>query len=889
LLWLLHPDHREHVAGDLVEQYIHEIRPHSTRLGARLWLWRSLAVAGFFGTTSRISNGFRKLIGGAGAGRGERLVERRLRRARGGPGQLIGDLRYAARGLLAQPDFTIVAVITVALGISGSTAIFSVVNAVLLQPLPYAEPERLAILMQTGADGGSGPLSGPDFLDWNHRIESFDGMASFYTIDANLSDEGLPESTIGAQVSHDIFTVLGVPAALGRTFLAQEELPGRNDVAVISDGLWRRRFAADPGVLGTQILINGTAHEIVGVMPPGFDIPTLIWAHDRHDVYWPVSVDTLRENRGWRWLAVIGRLRADVDPAEALAEMQSVAEALARQYPATNANTGARLVSLRHEVIGGVDRPLLMLMGATGLVLLIVCGNVGGLLLVRATSRRAETTIRLALGASRARLVRQHLTESVLLSFIGGAAGFLLAVWGVGALVAIVPSGLPRASEIGVDSWALSFAVGLSFLAGIGFGLTPAFAASREDLAGTLRGGSHARYGRRRRRLRGAHVVAQVALALMLMNGAALMIVSYARVVSVDRGFDTDEVLTVGISLLDPKYDTAQKRASFLQKALSRIRALPGVEKAGAVSKLPLEGGSNTRVIVEGGEGTPDPADAPLVELSRALPGYLGAMGISLLQGRDLVDADLFSAQPSVVINRRMQQMLWPSESPIGKRISYENDPPEWLTIVGVVEDVRQWGLEYEPLPEIYIPYSLIPRAHMHLVVRSANEPSDLAAIVGREIRELDRDQPISEIRSMNDLLALDLGFRRFSTLLTCLFASVAVVLVGGGVYGVMSYYVSRGLHEIGVHMALGAGPWEVLRLVLRQGGRLALAGAAVGMAGAIASAQVTSSMVFGISPAHVPTLLVATGFVVLVTIAGALVPALKALRVDPCQALREE
>jgi predicted permease len=529
-------------------------------------------------------------------------------------------------------------------------------------------------------------------------------------------------------------------------------------------------------------------------------------------------------------------------------------------------------------------------MGATGLVLLIACGNVGGLLLARGTSRRAETTIRMALGASRGRLVRQHLTESVLLSLMGGAAGFLLAVWGAAALVAMVPSGLPRAAEIGVDGWVLGFAIGISFLAGIGFGLTPALAASRDDLAGSLRGGGHAHdTGWRRNRLRGAHVIVQVALALMLLNGATLMILSYRRVMSVDRGFDTHQVLTVGVSLLDPKYDDARTRATFIDAALRRVRALPGVVGAGAVSKLPLEGGSNTRVIIEGREDAFEPSEAPLVELSRTFPGYFSAMGISLLQGRDLDNDDFFSAQPGVVINRRLQRMLWPDESPLGHRISYETHPPEWLTIVGVVEDVRQWGMEYEPLPEIYIPFSLIPRAHMHIVVRSAIRPDDLAVLVGREIRELDRDQPISEIRGMNEMLALDLGLRRFSTLLTCLFAVAAVVLVAAGVYGVMSYYVSQRIHEIGVHMALGAGPRGVLRLVIARSTRLALAGVALGTVGALASAHITANMVFGISPTHVPTLLAVVGFVFLVAIGGALAPALRALSVDPCRALRAE
>lgn len=888
LLWLLGRSNREHVAGDLSELYVTEVGPASGRLRGRLWLWKSFLVAavlGFFGNTRNgLARGLRR-HGSSGYGRtGGRDVRRR-----NCLGQLLQDLRYATRSLLAHPDFTIVALLTVALGVGGSTAIFSVVNAVLLRPLPYEEPDRLAILLETGPDGGSGPFSGPDFLDWREAIQSFDVLSAFYPMDFNLSGGDEPVSVIGALVTPGTFELLGSKPSLGRTFLPEDAETDRNFAAILSHGLWTRSFGADPAIVGKEIEVGGVARTVVGVMPSEFDLPTLVWLGHPYEIYLPLSDLTLSQQRGWRRFSVIGRLRDGVLPAEASAEMDALAEALGQQYPRTNANTGARLVSLHHEVVGGVDRPLLMLLGATGLVLLIVCGNVGGLLLAKATARHSETTIRVALGATRARLIRQHLAESVLLSLIGGAGGFLLAVWGVDILISLFPPGLPRAAEIGVDGWVLGFAVSVSLLSGIAFGITPAIAASRADLAGSLRTGDSRGLSPTRHRLRSAHVVAQVALALMLTHGAALMLVSYVRVTTVERGFDLDNVLTVGLSLQGPDYDTDLERITFLQEVLSRLRSVPGMVSAGAVSKLPLEGGSNTQVLVEGREAEFDPNDAPLIELSRTFPGYFRAMGIPLIHGRDLTDADFEIARPGVVINQELARRLWPGEDPIGARISYEADPPHWLTVVGVVADVRQWGLESDPWPEIYVPFSLLPRPHMHLVLRSRDDPKALVSTVKSEVWAVNEDLPIAEIRTMEDVIADDLSMRRFNTLLICLFALVALVLVAAGVYGVMSYYVAHGTREIGVHMALGAGPSDVLEFILGRGSRLALVGAALGLLGALISAVLLASMVHGISPVNLPTLVLAGVFVVGVALAGALVPALRAIRVDPCDALKWE
>lgn len=804
------------------------------------------------------------------------------------------DIRYALRQLLRRPALPAAIVILLALGIGANTAFFSVVKAILLDPLPFESPEQLAMIWETDTRFPMVPVSGPNFLDWRELSRTFGGIAAFTPYPVNLTGGDEPERVLGALISPNLFDLLRVRPELGREFLPEEEEPGRSQVAIISGELWRRRFGADPDMLGEPVTLDGRTYILVGIMPAGFQEPNPWRSGRRTDVWTPLSLPILSEDgRDGHQFLVLGRLGEGVALEAAQEEMNAIARRLEEQYPDSNTDCGARIAPLHEQMVGSVSTQVVMLFGAAGLVLLIVCGNVAALLMSKGATREAEFAIRSALGASRPRLIRQLLTESLLLSLLGAGLAALLSSWSVEALQSVIPSSIPRADRIAVDGGVLAFTLGLSILTAILFGLAPALAASGTDLTESLKQG-RASLGLGRSRLRTLLVVSQFALTIMLANGAALMLRSYWLLQAGEFGFSTRNVLTARLSLKGPEYADQERVRAFFEETLERLRALPGVRHVAATSKLPLEGGTNTAVLIEGQQAETAGGNGPLVEVSVVTKGYFDAMGIPLFAGRTLAERDSSPARPGVVINRTMARQLWPDQDPIGKRFSF--DPPNWRTVVGVVADVRQWGLERPPIPEVYVPYHPSPPSGMHsfdrvrfLVLRTDSDPMGLATLVRREVLSIDRNQPVSDIRTADQIVAGSLASRRFSTLLTGLFATMALLLVAAGIYGVMSYAVSQRTREIGVRMALGASRTDVLKLVLGQGLRLTAIGAAIGLAGVVASIRLTASMLYGISPTDPVTVACGTLFIIGIGLLSALVPAGRATRIAPVAALRQE
>jgi putative ABC transport system permease protein len=802
------------------------------------------------------------------------------------------DIRCAVRQLVKDPTFTATVVAILAIGVGANTAVFSVFRSVFLEPLAYDTPSQLVALRHSERNGAEccGPLSGPDYLDFRESSETFSSISLFSSASANLTGgDDEPEQVLGGLVTVGMFEMLGVRPVLGRTFLPREEELGA-PVAILSNDLWNRRFDADPGVVGTAITLNREPHTVVGVMPPGFDMPSPYYVGRTHQVYWPLSKERLQDGRGGHWLLGYGRLKEGVTLEAAGEEMAAITGALAEQYPDTNEGKGVRLIDLHEWLFGWVGGQLLVLLGAAGFMLLIVCGNVASLLLARATTRQTEMAIRAAVGASRGRIVRQLLTEGLIVSLVGGAAGVLLAVWGVGVLSAAIPSSIPRIDALTVDRLVLFFALGLSIVTGILFGLAPALTASRANLTESLKEGKGGWSGRSAKNpLRSALVIGQFGLAVLLATSAALMVKSYWRFRDSERGFVAENVLTARLTLQGPQYEDAGRRYAFYRAAIERIGGLPGVTAVGATSKLPLGGGTNTRVWAEDDPERPMQGGGPLIELSRVVSDYFPAMGIELLAGRYLTDQDTVSASPGAIINEEMARRLWPGEDPLGKRFSRRWDTPVWTTVVGVVRNVRQWSLYRPAISEMYLPYPTDPTHWFFLTVRTAGDPLSVASAVRREVFALDPDQPLAEVQTMEGMVEGALAGQRFNTILTGLFAGIALLLVAAGIYGVMSYFVARGTHEIGIRIALGGGRPGVLKLVLRRGLKLALLGAGVGIIAVFASIKVIAAMVFGVSPADALTVGAGAVFIILVGLLGSLIPAHRATRVSPLTALRSE
>jgi putative ABC transport system permease protein len=791
--------------------------------------------------------------------------------------------------LLKKPGFTFVAVITLALGIGANTAIFSVVNAVLLRPLPYAGSERLIAVWgrDTKAQDDHTFLSFDDFNDYRQSSQSFDLLAGFtQRWSFTLTGAGDAERINGFFASASAFPLLGVQPALGRGFNADEDKPGGMPVALLSYGLWQRRFGGDANIVGRPVTLDGEKLTVIGVMGPGFR-----WLEEG-DLWRPLAQNpVVLRGRAVRAAFYVGRLKPGVTREQAQAEMGTIAARLANQYPASNATIGVNLVPLHEEITGKVRPALWALLGAVGLVLLIACVNVANLLLARSRSRSRELAVRVALGATRRRLVTQLLTESLLLAMVAGAAGLLLAFWGVDLLVNLSPADLPRRSEIGLDRGVLFFTALLSALTGIIFGLAPAMQSSRADLTESLKEGSRGTGGAGRRRALSLLVVAEVALALVVVTASGLLLRSFVKLQGVAPGFNTENALSFDLPL-PSRYQDANARLAFYQRFYSRIETLPGVVAVGDVTRLPLAGRAGnptTMLAIEGAQVAP--GERPQVDFRRAGRDYFRAMNIPLAAGRLFNERDTPATEPVAIINQIAAQRFFPGQDPVGKRVGFGNAPtmPQWSRIVGVVGDIRHVGLQVEPRPEVYIAASQAPPFAPVVVVRSSTDPAALVSAIRAALREIDPDAPVFNVLTLRQIRYQSLEQPRFQVFLFGLFGGVALLLAVIGVYGVMAYSVAQRTHEVGIRVALGARRKDVMRLVVGEGMKLAVAGIALGIPAALVATRLLERLLFGVKAADVATYAAVALLLAAAAFVACFVPARKAARVDPMIALRRE
>jgi putative ABC transport system permease protein len=800
---------------------------------------------------------------------------------------MLQDLRYGLRRLSKSPGFTLVAAGALALGIGANTAIFSVVNAVLLRPLPYPEPEQLVQIWESRPRMNMARVeSSPnEFLAWADESQSFSQLAAVDFASFNLTGRGEPERVSAALVTASYFPLLGAAPAHGRAFLPEEDQPGKDNVAVLGHDLWQNRFGGDPAVVNQTVSLDGVACTVVGVMPRGFRLP-----NDAR-LARPVAFNAEDRTRpGSHFLQVFGRLKDGVTRERAEAEMAGIAARLEQTFASTNVGHQIVLVPLHEQLVGDVRPALLVLLGAVGLVLLIACANLANLLLARAEARRKEVAVRAALGASRWRIVRQLLAESVLLAALGGGAGLLLAAWGVDILVGLDPAGVRRVGEVGLDAGVLAFTVALSLATGLLFGLAPALQASKTDFVETLKeGGRSTGGGPGRSRLRGALVVSEVALTLVLLVGAGLLVKSFARLLEVDPGLDPRGVLTLDLSLPPAKYAERHQIAAFYQQLLAEVAALPGVETAGAVSVLPLAGDDNSNFVQIEGRPPLPPGQALRAGRRNVSTDYFNALRIPLKAGRGIAPSDAADAPPVAVINEAMARSFFAGEDPLGKRLRTGGDKSPWVTVVGVVGDVRHRGLEVDTRPEMFFPHAQSPSRQMTLAVRTAGDPVSLVGPVRERVRAVDQDQPVGNVKTMETWVAESVASRRFSVLLLGVFALVAAALAAVGIYGVVSYGVAQRTHELGLRIALGARPRDVLRLVIRQGMRMTLIGAALGLAAALALTRVMSGLLYGVTATDPVVYAGVALLLVGVALLACYVPARRATKVDPMEALRHE
>jgi putative ABC transport system permease protein len=812
------------------------------------------------------------------------------------------DLRFAARGLWRSPGFTAITVATLALGIGANTAIFSVVHAVLLRPLAYRDPARLVALRGVVEVRGLDDVrnSAPEYQDFRREVPALADAAAAWPISINLTDLGDPERIQAAVVSSNYFQVLGASPGLGRDFTPEDDQGRIGYVAIISWDLFQRRFGGDRSVIGKTVRLDDDPMTIIGVMPDGFRHPLESGASPM-EVWAPVELGNADPqfigDRRARVFEVIGRLKPDATLAEAQAQLDALSKRLEARYPEVYpAALGWRAAALplSERVVGNVRPALLVLLGAVAFVLLIGCANVANLMLARATGRSREIAIRTALGGDRLRLVRQLLTESLLLAAMGGALGLLLAVWGTSALGRLAALYLPRAREIAIDGPVLAFTAALILLTGVAFGLFPALQASRPDLQDVLKDSAKGSAGAGRTRTRAVLVVAEVAVALVLLAGAGLLLRSFQRLVAVDPGFDPAHLLTMQVWLPVPndntkgRYFTQQQRVGFYDRAVSAVRQVPGVTGAALVSRLPYTGRNDARFKIEG-RPVSDAQLLPAAEVRLVSPDYFRTMAIPVLQGDAMPDGVDSLSSAYAMVNRTLAEREWKGRSPVGQRIQLVGFGGPWVTIVGVVSDVRQGAPDQPALPEFYLSYRLVAGQEMSLVVRTAGDPDALAGRVVSAIRSVDPSQPVFGVKSMERLLANAEAERRFSLLLLSLFAAIALLLSSLGIYGVMAYSTSQRRHEIGIRMALGAASPDVLRLVLRQGMGLVLAGLGIGLFGAWALSRVLAGQLYGISARDPLTYAAVASLLGAVAFAATWLPARRATRVDPMISLRSE
>jgi putative ABC transport system permease protein len=870
---LLPEEERECLLGDLVEEYERFVLPDRGPLRARLWFWQQAIRS--LPAIVRLRH------------RSRRRASHRSHPMRGvGPMfDLWHDVRYGARVLWKTPLFTLVALATLALGIGANVTIFAAIQAVLLRPLPFSEPERLVAIWEKNPERNwmFNVAAPANMLDWRERNRSFVDVGAYGGVEGfALSGEGDPEMVPGYQVTGNFFDVLGVPPLLGRGFRVEETWAGQSDVVVLSEKLWRRRFGAEPGVVGRRITVDGKPLSVVGVMPSGFDFPSRqaeLWTSVAFEPPWRAEVWFRRAH----FLSTLARLKPGVSLDEARTDLESIASDLEREYPETNRSMGAGLTPLREWIVGDSRPALLVLFASVALVLLVACANVANLLLAKASTRAQEVAVRSALGAGRARIARQLLIESLILSGVGGAAGVVLANLSLPALIRFVPEQIPRLSEARIDGVVLGFTVLACVATALLFGLAPALQASRGQ--GTklrLRGRSRPRASTRQ-----LLVVSEVALAVVLAAGAGLFIRSFLRLTQVSPGFEPGNLWTADLSVPETRYPEDKDRARFHRELLDRVRALPGIVAAASVDSLPLTGTHWTSdFLVEGHEG-----EVGLEFNRRRLsPGYFRTMGVPLRSGREFTDSDDAQAPPVVVINRALAERYFPNEDPIGRHIAFENEEPRrWLTVVGVAGNEKTEGLAASAWPEIFVPWSQVPAGTLRYVWKPKGDPEAALRAFRSEVAALDPDLPLSHVGPLEDVVTSSVSRQRFLTTLVGAFAALALALAAIGIYGVVSFGVSQRTYEISVRMALGARASDVVRMMTRESFVFGALGVALGIVAALALGRVLGGLLFDVSTSDPGTFSIVAVVTIGVAYLASYLPARRATRVEPASSLRAE
>jgi predicted permease len=807
---------------------------------------------------------------------------------------LLQDIRYAARMLIKNPAVTVVAVISLALGIGANTAVFSVINAVLLKSLPYKDPESLVLVWGDGNEDqlkGRNQLSATDVADFRSQTSTLEEITTYTGWYPIMSGDSEAERVPAVQVGDGFFKVMRSTPMLGRVFTPEDQKDGKDFVVVLGHGLWQRRFNSDPNIIGKTVLLNSRPYTIVGVMGPDFQPLPDSLVSPQGQFYRPIAEPYGEEYRDERHVRAIARLKPGVTINQARADISVIAQRLEQEHPKTNRKRGATVVSITDDTVGGLKRTLWLVFGAVVFVLLVACANVANLLLARATARYKEISIRAAIGAGRTRLIRQLLTESLLLSLLGGVLGLLLATWGTKIIEKVAVEVNPAFTNIKVDTQTLVFTLVASVLTGLIFGLAPALQISKPNLAESLKDGRNSGASASRNRLRSTLVVAEVALTLVLLVCAGLLIRTVVRLRNVDKGFNGQNVLTMQIGLPSVKYPKAENGVAFFKQATERISAIPGVKATGITSVLPLSSNFDGRGLAI--EDYPKPPGEEIsVDLYIVTPGYLQAMEIPLRQGRSITDHDVKDSQLVALINRTMAEELWPNQDPIGRRIKFpgsEKNPQPWRTIVGTVSDVAQYALDKKPPMQIYLPHSQYPTTFVNIVIKTDNDPRAIFPAVRREILSIDKDQAVFNVVTLDQLQGDSISLRRFFMLLLITFAVLTLTLAAVGIYGVMSYVVTQRTQEIGIRMALGARTSHVLKLVVSGGIVLALLGVGIGLVTAFALTRLMESVLFGVTPTDALTFALGSVGLVAVAAIACYIPARRATKVDPLVALRYE
>ncbi|HJT79745.1 MAG TPA: ABC transporter permease [Chthoniobacterales bacterium] len=816
---------------------------------------------------------------------------------------MLQELRLAFRLLAKSPAFVLIAVATLALAIGANTAVFSLVNALLIRPLPYADPQRLVLIWEEFTAQGLEriPVSPPEFLDYQKQTKSYRHLAAFTYRDLNLTGGDVPERIQGASVSAAVWPLLGVKPIRGRVFDQTEEGEGRNNVIVISERLWQRRFNSDSTLVGKTVSLNGSGHTVVGIMPKTFEFPLPLFNvqggqfAERVDIWVPVGfTENEMKSRGSRDYGIIGRLAPGVTAQQAQAELKQLIPRWKEQYPdnyGKDENFGAQVYPLQEQVVGKMRPALWILFGAVSLVLLIACANLTTMLLARASSREREMAIRIALGAGPMRLIRQLLLESIVLSIIGGVAGIVLAIWGLDILRAVTARTVPRIAEVNLDLTVLGWTFLVAVGTGVVFGFFPALASSNPQLTEALKeGGRGSTEGARRNTLRNGLVIGEIAIALALLVGASLLVRSFIQIQNVDPGFNPRQVLAMELSLPVLKYPRGKPVVDFFAEVQRRVAVLPGVRTAAITSILPLSGtNSDSSFAIEGQtESAVMSGVFPDEEQRQVSPEYFKALEIPLLKGRYFTEGDGFDAPRVMIVNQALAKKYWPNGDAVGKRVTFD-DPrktPKWTTIVGIVGDVRHRGMDEPARPEFYQPHAQVPYRSMILTVRSSQDPKSLVSMIRRELTALDPDLPIAHVRTLEQVVSDSIAPRRLSVLLLGAFAAIALILAAIGMYGVMSYLVAQRTHEIGVRMALGAQRSDVLKLILSRGARLVLAGTGIGLLFAFLSTRALGSLLYGVGTFDALTFGAVTVVLAAIALLASYIPALRATQSDPMIAL---